>query len=302
MPQPRPEPMIGPADLVTKLIEETIQDRDKRSRGQEEPAERYIRPSSLARGCMLYLAFELRGEPKPPLGPRVSRILQVGTDSHRRIEGYLGRSALAREVFFQEEEHRIRGYCDAIVYLTPEQRPEHAGFYAVEIKTTADSEFQDILAEGAPREEHVRQCQVYMWGITRYYKGTVPLKGGVILYENRDTLAHHAFDVAYDEEMMQHLLARVKTVWACVAGEELPDDYLPREHRSHRLCPYLDICEPGQKAVAWQKEQGQGLPDRVLAGIIADRVVAKQRREREGKPKQKGRRSLEALAEELGWA
>lgn len=303
MPKQHAESTAGPATLVLQAIEETIQERDKRYRSQEVEEELYIHPSSLARGCMLYLAFELRGEPKPALDPRVSRILQVGTDGHRRIEGYLGRSTLAREVFFQNDEHRIRGYCDAIVYITPERSSEHAGFYAVEIKTTANSEFQDILAEGAPREEHARQCQVYMWGLKRYYRGAVPVNGGVVLYENRDTLAHHAFDMAYDEAMMQDLLSGVKKVWACVEAGELPDDYLPREHRAHKICPYLDICEPGQAAVAWQKEHGEGLPDRVLAGIIADRIVAKQRREKkEEKPKRKGRRSLEELAKELGWS
>lgn len=302
MSNPRSESVGGPAAQVIKIIEETIQERDKRYRSQEAEEEQYIHPSSLARGCMLYLAFELRGEPKPTLDPRVSRILQVGTDGHRRIGGYLGRSTLAREVFFQDDEHRIRGYCDAIVYITPERSPEHAGFYAIEIKTTANSEFQDILAEGVPREEHVRQCQVYLWGIKRYYRGAVPVNGGVILYENRDTLAHHAFNVAYDEALMQDLLTRVKKVWACMEAGKLPDDYLPLEHRAHKLCPYLDICESGQAAVAWQKEHSQDIPDRVLAGIIADRIIAKQRREKKKEqPPRKGRRSLEELAEELGW-
>ena len=52
--------------------------------------EPYIKPSSLARGCMLYVAFELRGEPKPPLDARVGRILSVGIDSHRRLPFAVG--------------------------------------------------------------------------------------------------------------------------------------------------------------------------------------------------------------------
>ena len=53
---------------------------------QSAPKEAYIKPSSLARGCLLYVAFELRGEPKPELDARVGRILSVGTDSHRRLQ------------------------------------------------------------------------------------------------------------------------------------------------------------------------------------------------------------------------
>ncbi|HEX6387729.1 MAG TPA: hypothetical protein VF177_23925, partial [Anaerolineae bacterium] len=48
--------------------------------------EAYIKPSSLAKGCMLYVAFELQGKPKPPFDSRVGRILSVGTDSHRRLQ------------------------------------------------------------------------------------------------------------------------------------------------------------------------------------------------------------------------
>jgi hypothetical protein len=38
----------------------------------------------------------------------------------------------------------------------------------------------------------------------------------------------------------------------------------------------LEICEPGQKAVAWQKTQPKSLPDQVLANIIAKRIIAKK--------------------------
>ena len=48
--------------------------------------EPYIKPSSLAKGCLLYVAFELLDKPKPPYDMRVGRILSVGTDSHRRLQ------------------------------------------------------------------------------------------------------------------------------------------------------------------------------------------------------------------------
>jgi hypothetical protein len=69
---------------------------DQRDSGKEP----YIKPSSLARGCLLYVAFELQNRPKPAFEARVGRILSVGTDSHRRLQRGLSRACLAQEVFF----------------------------------------------------------------------------------------------------------------------------------------------------------------------------------------------------------
>ena len=136
---------------------------------QSLPKEAYIKPSSLARGCLLYVAFELRGEPKPPLEARVGRILSVGTDSHRRLQRLLGRACLGQEVFFEVPEYRIHGFCDGILYARPGQVGDEtaAGFWALEFKTTASTEFDVIKAANAPKEEHIRQAQIYLWEIGR---------------------------------------------------------------------------------------------------------------------------------------
>jgi hypothetical protein len=83
--------------------------------------EPYIKPSSLAKGCLLQVAFELQGKPKPPLDARVGRILSVGTSSHRRLQRGLERTCLAQEVFWEVPAYRIHGYCDAIMYIAPYQ-------------------------------------------------------------------------------------------------------------------------------------------------------------------------------------
>ncbi len=80
----------------------------------------YIKPSSLAKGCMLYVAFELQGKPKPPFDARVGRILSVGTDSHRRLQRAMSRACLAQEVFFEMPEYRIHGFlAGRILYIPP---------------------------------------------------------------------------------------------------------------------------------------------------------------------------------------
>ncbi len=272
---------------------------DQRGRSKEP----YIKPSSLAKGCLLYVAFELQGQPKPPFEARVGRILSVGTDSHRRLQRGLDRTCLAQEVFFEVPEYRLHGFCDGILYVPPDKAADEAvaGFWALEFKTTAASEFDKVKAAKVPKEEHIRQAQIYLWGLEEHYRGAIPLKGAIIYYENRDTLDHLAYEVYPDPDMMADLLARVKAMLAGLAEDRLPDDVLPPEHWAHGYCPYLDICEPGQKAIEWQASQPKTLPDQVLADIIAKRIVAKKGAEKMTGMKKTGTRSLTELAQELSW-
>jgi hypothetical protein len=264
----------------------------------------YIKPSSLAKGCLLYVAFELQSKPKPPFDARVGRILSVGTDSHRRLQRGLTRACLAQEVFFEVPEYRIHGFCDGILYVPPDKIADASasGFWALEFKTTAASEFDKVKAAKMPKEEHVRQAQIYLWGLEEYYQGTIQLKGAIIYYENRDTLEHLAYEVYPDPEMMADLLARIKAMLEGLAKDHLPDDVLPPEHWAHGYCAYLDICEPGQKALEWQASQPKSLPDKVLADIIAKRIVAKKGAEKMTGKKKQGTRSLAELAQELDWS
>ena len=271
---------------------------------QSLPKEPYIKPSSLARGCMLYVAFELRGGPKPALDARVGRILSVGTDSHRRLQRALERDCLGQEVFFEIPEYRIHGYCDGILYARPDKVGDEAdsGFWALEFKTTASTEFEVIRSANTPKEEHVLQAQIYLWGLNEYFQGAIPLQGAIIYYENRDTLDHLAFEVFLDSERMAELLGRVKAMLKTLDEDRLPlDNTTPLDHWSHRYCPYLAICEPGQRAMEWQAGQPKELPDKVLADIIAKRIVAKKGAEKMTHKKKNGTRTLADLAKEMEW-
>jgi len=283
----------SPARYVVDLLQ---------AESQEKGKEPYIKPSSLAKGCLLYVAFELRDEPKPPFEARIGRILSVGTDSHRRLQRSLSRACLGQEVFFEVPEYRIHGLCDGILYIPPETLPSEdaGGYWALEFKTTAAGEFEMLKSAGAPKEEHIRQAQIYLWGLGIFYHQSIPLKGAIIYYENRDTLEHLAFEVAPDPQSMAALLGRVKSMLEGLEADRLPEDYLPPEHWAHRYCPYLEICEPGKKALAWQAQQPKSLPDKVVAEIIAKRIVAKKGAEKMGS-KKSGPRSLADLARELDW-
>jgi len=269
----------------------------------QKPDLPYIKPSSLAKGCLLSVAFELQGRPKPPLDARVGRILSVGTDSHHRLQRFLSRACLAQELYFVVPEYRIHGFVDGVLYISPENAPDPSsvGFWVLEFKTTAGSEFDKIKAAKMPKEEHVRQAQIYLWGLEKYFDGQIPMRGAIIYYENRDTLDHASYEVAPDPDGMAALMSRVQSMLTALDAETLPDDYLPQDHWGHRYCPYLDICEPGQRAMEWQAQQPKTLPDEVLANMIAKRIVAKKGAEKMTEKKKKGPRSLAELTEELKW-
>ena len=269
----------------------------------QKPDKPYIKPSSLAKGCLLYVAFELQGRPKPPLEARVGRILSVGTDSHRRLQRFLSRACIAQELYFVVPEYRIHGFVDGVLYIPAEKAPDPAaaGFWVLEFKTSAGSEFDKIKAAKMPKEDHILQAQIYLWGLEKYYGGSLPLKGAIIYYENRDTLDHASYEVAANPEGIAEFMDRVQAMLNAVDAETLPDDYLPQEHWGHRYCPYLDICEPGQLAMEWQKQQPKTLPDEVLANMIAKRIVAKKGAEKMTEKKKKGQRTLAELTDELKW-
>lgn len=283
---------------VTDYVVDLLQREDWQRTNQP-----YIKPSSLAKGCLLYVAFELQGHPKPPMDARVGRIMSVGTDSHRRLQRSLSRACLTQEVYFVVPEYRIHGFVDGILYIPPDNAPDpsFSGFWALEFKTTAASEFDKVKAAKQPKEEHIRQAQIYLWGMDLYFDGQIPLKGAIIYYENRDTLDHVAYQVEPDPQGTGDLMARVQQMLISLNAGSLPDDYLPEDHWGHRYCPYLDICQPGQKAMEWQAQQPKTIPDEVMANMIAKRIVAKKGAEEMTGKKRKGPRSLTDMAKERGW-
>jgi CRISPR/Cas system-associated exonuclease Cas4 (RecB family) len=282
---------MSAATILKKVIESNLREGETRS-GESLG---YIRPSSLSWGCLLYVAREILRTPKPELNNQVKRILDSGTASHDRISKYFANLIVAKELPFVDREYRLRGQCDALIYIPPHLDATKTGFYVVEIKTINALEYDRLKQAGQPREDHILQCQIYIWGLNRYYRVFSP-RGSILYYENRDTLEYLLFDVEQDEPRLTSLLDQVNQMLVDVRHGRLPEDQEPVAHCSY--CAYLKICDVGQRAVAQRRQEGGGLPDRVLAKIIAERIVNKKRLQQ---PKRQAPRSLEELSSQLGW-
>ena len=284
-------------DLVVKLREMVEENVAGRTARDDTPT---ISPSSAARGCVLAVAYELLGMPRPEPDPRSIRAMQVGTDGHRRIVRYFGHYVIGRELFFHDREYGIRGYCDALLYLPPDFAGDRAGLYALEVKTTGGLEFERIRASGQPREDHHRQCQIYIWGVSRYYP-LFQVRGGIIFYENRDSLEHLIYVVEPDPTLADYLERLRRAREGILSRGELPlHDRLADDHWAHQYCPFLDVCPPGQEALRRQRARGPKVPDRVVADMLAQKLLARKQAGAR-RPGSTGPRSLDDLAAALGW-
>ena len=266
--------------------------------------EPYIKPSSLAKGCFLYVAFELQGKPKPPFDARVGRILSVGTDSHRRLQEGLSRECLAQEVFFEVPSTASTAFATAYcTFPTSEPQiptPSASGPWSSKPPPPV-SLTRSKRPKSPKRSTSVRPK--FICGVSKNItRARCPLKGAIIYYENRDTLEHLAYEIYPDQGMIADLKQRIKSMLRGLEYGQLPDDVLPRDHWGHSYCPFLEICEPGQEAMAWQATQPKELPDKVMADIIAKRIVAKKGAEKMTGKKKAGQRSLADLAKDMDWS
>jgi hypothetical protein len=253
----------------TESVLETVQAAIHTSLAKEDEALPYVlRPSSLARGCALLIAFEAAGFPKLEIDSDVVlRILDVGTDSHRRLQRYLGPVLLAREVPLRIPEYALRGFVDGLIYLSDEQAPAAAGFYCAELKTMSDDELDLHRQTGRPRDDHLRQLGIYLWGVERCYPAIRP-RGGIILYEARGSLRHQLFYVERDDAPILAFLDRARQAAELAHGGVMttdPLDRLPLEDWGHRYCPYRELCADGKLALEWQRTQPQPLRVSLLA-------------------------------------
>jgi len=276
---------------LIKLLKDAI---EKKLREQQEEGIGFVHPATLAGGCFLAVAHELLGHPKAAPEAWRLRAMQAGTAAHERVAQYFRPFLMAQEVPFLNEEHRVKGRCDGLLFIPKALSKEYTGFYVLEIKSLSSTSFLEVKATGAPKPEHLRQCQIYWWGMSTCYG--LPVRGGIICYENRDTLEYSLFTILEENAEIGELLERLRAVIELAKEGKLPEDpefRLPPDHWAHRYCPYLPLCFYGQEAVKKNKKEiSEGLRAKIIAQSIATKMVKK---------KEKRKRSLEELARDFGW-
>jgi len=98
----------------------------------------------------------------------------------------------------------ISGRVDAIVAVDDQN-------YVLELKSIGSYGFK-LLDE--PRLEHVHQLQLYM----HFFK----IPQGILLYENKDNHQLKEFDISYDDELAESIIAKLQQVMNDIRADEMP--------------------------------------------------------------------------------
>ena len=185
--------------MIIKIIESYLsnqpaQERKTHKRGSATALSTCFHVSQLHHPCLRYLYFSYFGE-KQEFEPQTIRIFDNGHGVHERLQDYLQKAGVLKELEFpvSDKEYQIYGRCDGVVQLNGKRG-------VLEIKSINTKRFAGDL----PKKEHVVQLMMYLH--------LLGLRGGVILYECKDTQELKEFYMALDKEVVEKTLEKVKTV------------------------------------------------------------------------------------------
>jgi len=251
---------------------------------QEEPdAEtvarraRYLHPSAMGR-CSRAVVYEKIGVSSGrSVSAQLQRVFDNGHSFHRRMQRYYGamgvlhgtwacdacgkrcrvhgaqpgcpeRAAPAWEYLeprFRDEEERISGRCDGIVF--------HGGRRLVlEFKSINNRGFVSL---SGPRHDHMAQGQLYAHEFRA--------DGVVYQYENKDTQAIREYVMPRDDMQILLLLEKARDIWKCILTATLPARVCPSVADAYR-CDYKDVCfneffDPAPYFESWRERYGAEL-------------------------------------------
>jgi hypothetical protein len=213
-------------------------------------------PSALSATCEASLAFQFLGIPSDEkMEPRTRRIFDVGNDGDRRWKRYYQEAGITTlkddwlpgachgcGTFDKHSGgnvcHASRHICIPEVCIRGEfddeiETPE--GIFIAETKTKNDALWK---AMQAPDPEHIIQVQPYM--VARARPKTI------LVYENKNNQEVKMFEVAYDPELWEQILGRLRSVLMKLRAEEM----LLRSCRrcKHSFCPVFDFIKATRDA------------------------------------------------------
>ena len=241
------------SDIVYEAIAKKNEEESKKHTGGK------FYPSSVG-NCQRNIVYKMSGYPAPPIEPRSLLIMDNGTKFHDRMEELLGACGImiAPELSIVSKELNISGRSDAIVknFMPHETNedivtlkdPENNVVYEgpesevliIELKSINQRGFDWLIKKNEHKEEHELQLQLYM-----YLTG---IKQGCLLYENKNKQELAEFHIKYDQEKVDYILNKIKTVNEHVAAGTLPPREYVKTDFQCRYCDYADICWPKRKS------------------------------------------------------
>ncbi len=204
--------------MIVRLIESHLEKKNRDAQRQTK----CFHVSQLYHPCLRYLYYSYLGL-KQEIDAKTSRIFDNGHAVHNRLQSYLEAIGVLKEREYKvwNDEYRICGRCDGIVELQGKRG-------VLEIKSINSKGFAGYL----PKKEHVVQTMMYT-----YFLG---LRGGVILYENKDTQEMKECYCALDMAIVDKTLAKVQKVISFIEKKQLP---LPTQREwDCKFCGFKEIC------------------------------------------------------------
>lgn len=160
---------------------------------------------SAAGSCPRLIQFQMNGRVYEDIEPRIKRIFENGNFMQARYKKYLEGAGK-----FVDEEIPIRIEIDGIVIKGRADMivlDNYDNKQLIEFKSINTRGFNELIGNQAPKEDHLMQWTLYSKGLE--------LPDGVVLYENKDDQNMKPFQVKYNEELFNLIVAKFKMIDDC---------------------------------------------------------------------------------------
>jgi len=161
-------------------------------------------PSS-AGNCPRLIQLQMNGSVYEEVEPRIKRIFENGNFMQARYRKYLeGAGKFIEEeapIRIEIEGIVIKGRADMIVLDNYDEKQ------LMEFKSINTRGFNELIANQVPKEGHLMQWTLYSHGLN--------MPNGVVLYENKDDQRMKPFQVKYNEELFNLIVAKFKMIDDC---------------------------------------------------------------------------------------
>tara|TARA_B110001454_G_scaffold159467_1_gene148806 strand:+ start:1197 stop:1952 length:756 start_codon:yes stop_codon:yes gene_type:complete len=215
----------GLSDKLLKSIDLHLEERNKTTLKRVDG----FHPS-YTNQCARYWVYLFRGvEVVDTFAPQTHRIFDNGHAVHERIYSYLRDMNIlaAEEIPVNLDDPPIRGTADGIINFD--------GKKLIELKSISDVGFAYRRTYNRPKDDHVRQAQIYMH--------CLDLSSGFVIYENKNNQEILPIYMERDDEFIEKLFKKYRKVYKAFLGDTLP--VRPYKSASSQQCMYCnarDFC------------------------------------------------------------